>query len=64
MSLAVAALQSTRHAVAHATAATAQAFHARTTTNAREETSAVHSPFISKQMDIEDDEGGPSVDDE
>ena len=30
-----------RHAVAHAAAATAQAFHARTTASAREETSAV-----------------------
>ena len=54
MSLAVAALQSTRHAVAHAAAATAQAFHARTTANAREETSAVvlssASRWISKTM--------------
>ena len=41
MSLAVAALQSTRHAVAHSAAATAQAFHARTTATAREERSAV-----------------------
>ena len=54
MSLAVAALQSTRHAVAHAAAATAQAFHAWTTANAREETSAVvfssASRWISKTM--------------
>ena len=54
MSLAVAALQSTRHAVAHAAAATAQTFHARTTANAREETSAVvlssASRWISKTM--------------
>ena len=52
--VAVAALQSTRHAVAHAAAATAQAFHARTTANAREETSAVvlssASRWISKTM--------------
>ena len=41
MQLAVAALQSAKHAVAHAAAATAQAFHARTTANTREETSAV-----------------------
>jgi hypothetical protein len=38
---AVAALQMARHAVADAAAATAQAFHARTTASAREETSAV-----------------------
>ena len=54
MSLAVAALQSARHAVAYAAAATAQAFHARTTANAREETSAVvlssASRWISKTM--------------
>ena len=54
MSLAVAALQSTRHAVAHAAAATAQASHAWTTANAREETSDVvlssASRWISKTM--------------
>ena len=62
MSLAVAALQSTRHAVAHAAAATVQAFQARTTENAREEISAVvlssASRWISKTMKC------PSVDDE
>ena len=51
MQLAVDALQS---AVAHAAAATAQAFHARTTANARDETSAVvllsASRWISKTM--------------
>ena len=62
MQLAVAALQSAKHAVAHAAAATAQAFHARSTANAGEETYC--SLFISKQMDIEDDEEETSVDDE
>ena len=54
MSLAVAALQRTRHAVAHAAAATAQAFRARTTANAREETCGVvlssANRWISKTM--------------
>ena len=37
-----------RHAVAHAAAATAQAFHARTTASAREETSAVDLSLASR----------------
>ena len=48
--------------MAHGAAATAQAFHARSTANAGEETYC--SLFISKQMDIEDDEEETSVDDE
>ena len=50
MSLAVAALHSTRLVVAHAAAATAQAFHARTTANASEETSAVVLSSASRWM--------------
>ena len=54
MSLAVAALRSARYAVAHAAAATAQAFHARTTADAREDTAAVvlssASRWLSKTM--------------
>ena len=53
MQLAVAALQSAKHA------ATAQACHARTSANC-EGGDICCSPFISKQLDIEDDEGEQS----